>query len=130
MIQGDLVAYVAANSTVVSKAGGRAYWLTAPQDSAALSHVVLTQVSGERDLTHGGESGILEMRLQVDCVAPSFADAAAMREALCAAINGYKGTMGSSTILVIEHAGDSPDQYEDGAALYMASSDFMVSYQK
>ncbi|MFA5265252.1 MAG: DUF3168 domain-containing protein [Opitutaceae bacterium] len=130
MIQGDLVAYVAANSSVAAKAGGRAYWLTAPQDSSALSHVVLTQVSGERDLTHGGESGLLEMRLQIDFVATNFADAAAMREAVCAALNGYKGAMGSSTINAIQHAGDLPDQYEDGAALYMASSDFMVSYQK
>lgn len=130
MIQGDLVAYVAGNASVVSKAGGRAYWLTAPQDSSALSHVVLMQVSGERDLTHAGESGLIDMRLQMDFVAPLFADAAAMREAVCAAINGFKGTMGTSTIYAVQHIGDLPDQYEDGSALYMASSEFTVSYRK
>jgi hypothetical protein len=130
MMQADLVAKVLAVSSVASKATGGVYWLSVPQDSSKRPHVVMFEVYGERDLTHGGESGLLMKRVQMDFIAATYADAVMMREDTAAALNGFKGTMIGTTVDLIEHIADSPDSIEDGSTLYMASADFEIHYQK
>jgi len=66
-------------------AGKRVYWETRPQGTA-LPAIVLTIVSDARSQHMAGFDGYQARRVQVDCYAGTYAEAAAMREAVIAAI--------------------------------------------
>lgn len=105
----------------------RIYWNLAPQN-VAKPYVVLTRVTGIRDMKMSGPSGLVESRVQVDCYGATYASAKGVALQAETALSGYKGTV-STTIfdgcfLVMERHGYVPDDTPD--RLHRISLDFII----
>lgn len=89
-----LLSYLLAASGITSLVGTRVNWVRSPQ-GAASPRVVLTKVSGLRDMTlNSGPTGYVSSRVQVDCIGTSYGSAKAVARAIEARISGYSGTTG------------------------------------
>jgi hypothetical protein len=65
----------------------RIYWLKRPQASAVPA-VTLTRISGVHNYHHGGDSGLVVSRVQVDCWATTFAGAKTVSRAIIDHLTG------------------------------------------
>ncbi len=72
---------------LASIAGGRRYWVRAPQ-TAQRPFVVLQRVSGLHDYHMEGPSGYVSSRVQVDVYADSFGEATTIGRAIVATLSG------------------------------------------
>lgn len=63
----------ALTALLANVAGGKRYWLRAPQ-SANPPYVIMTRVSGLRDFTMRAASGYVASRIQIDCYAEAFTE--------------------------------------------------------
>lgn len=97
----DLLALIAATISQATLAPGGITWQRAAQAPAAdKPFAVLTKTSGAYGFTHEGLSGLNTARIQVDCFAPTFAQAHALREAIVT-ICGKQGVTGSTNFRAI-----------------------------
>jgi hypothetical protein len=71
-------------------AGGRRFWVRAPQ-STALPYVVMQRISGIRDYVTSGPSGYVQSRVQFDVYASTYGTARTTARALVAALSGHSG---------------------------------------
>ncbi len=86
-----LVGLLLADSGVSALAGARVNWNERPQ-AGGYPCVVLTRISGGRDYTMAGPSGLVESRVQVDCYSDvSYLAAKTLWRAVRAAVSGYRG---------------------------------------
>lgn len=65
-------------------------WGESPQGATG-SYVVLSLASDNEGATMQGRDWLRQSRVQVDCYAPTFAQAVAMREAIMDRLHGYRG---------------------------------------
>jgi hypothetical protein len=111
---------------LTSVAGGRRYWVRAPQ-GAPLPHIVLNRVSGIRDYHLRGASGLVESRVQVDCYGETYASVRAVARAVVAAVSGHRG--GSIRGVFVDNERDLPA--EDAGPvkrLFRVSIDLMIQH--
>lgn len=73
-----------------SVAGGRRYWVRAPQ-TAARPYVIMSKVDGLPDMTMQGPSGYVFNRVQIDCYADTFTTLLALVRSVKALLSGHKG---------------------------------------
>jgi hypothetical protein len=71
-------------------AGGRRFWLRAPQGTA-FPYVVMQRISGVRDYTMNAPSGYVASRVQFDVYAESYGTVKFTARALVDALSGHKG---------------------------------------
>lgn len=71
-------------------AGGRRFWVRAPQGTA-LPFVVMQRISGIRDYVNSGPSGYVESRVQFDIYADTYTAAQVEARALVSALSGHSG---------------------------------------
>lgn len=93
----DLRSFLLADSTISSLIGSRFYPGELPQD-ATLPAIVYSTISGYRPQSQEGPSGIVRLRIQIDCWAETYAGAEALAEAVRLRLNGYRGSAGSGEI--------------------------------
>lgn len=96
-IEAGIYAYLIANSGVFALVGTRIYPQVIPQD-AEMPAMAYQRISGPRDHSHSGPSGLVVARMQLTCMAASYDGAKALGEAVRAAMDGYSGTMGTVTV--------------------------------
>lgn len=87
----------AITSLLASVAGGRRYWVKAPQ-GVAFPLVVLNRVGGAPDYVMGGPSGYIASRVQVDAYGESFGQIIGIEREISATVSGYSGVIGSTRI--------------------------------
>ena len=95
-----------------------------------LPAVVLHRIDGGPDYPiHGGASGLIESRVQVDCWAESWLSAATVARAVMAALSGATFTQDGvrfDAIFVVAQRDDTDD--ENGTPLFRFSLDLMVHH--
>lgn len=129
MIEYALRARALAVAGVSSLIGTRAYPAKLPQNPT-LPAITFARVSGPRDYTHSGESGLAEGRVQFDCWATTYKGAKALAAALIAALSGYLGTSASVEVASVFVIGET-DEYtpqEGDEGDWRVSVDFWVRY--
>lgn len=87
----------AITSILASIAGGRRYWVRAPQGTA-YPLVILNRVGGTPDYVMAGPSGYVASRVQVDVYAETFGALIATERAIVTLVSGYKGVTGTTRI--------------------------------
>lgn len=87
----------ALTSILASVAGGRRYWVRAPQGTA-YPLVILNRVGGAPDYVMAGPSGYVASRVQVDVYAETFGALVATERAIVTLVSGYKGVTGTTSI--------------------------------
>lgn len=106
----DLTAHLTA---LPALAGAAVHWRSAPYN-AATPLLVLNCISDLRSNSHGGADGLAEALLQVDAYAPDYAAAEALRDGVLDALNGYRGTLGTTVFHAIFHDASRDDEPEAG----------------
>lgn len=109
-------------------AGGRRFWVRAPQGTAR-PFVVLNRVSGVRDYHLQGASGYVASRVQLDSYADSYAEAKAVAHSAIAAMSGRR--TGSIQGIFIDSERDLPaaDAGEVNQ-LFRTSVDFIIHHSE
>lgn len=116
---------------LASVAGGRRYWVRAPQSVKAKdgAYIVLNRIDGARDYTMDGASGYVASRVQADVYAATYALTKAAVRALETAVSGYSG--GIIQGIFIESERDLPAS-DAGEAnhLFRTSLDLIIHTQE
>lgn len=127
-IEAGLYAHLLTDSGVTALVGTRIYPLLVPQD-ADLPAIAYQRISGPRDHTHDGSSGLAFARMQLTFVASSYDDAKSLGEAVRAAIDGHKGSMGDVTVgacLLDQERDDWATVFESP----VVRQDYLIWYQE
>ncbi len=121
-------------TTILSSvAGGRRYWLRAPQSLSTHPYVVLNRVSGNRDYHMAGASGYVRSRVQVDVYAETYGSAQTTVRAVRDAVSGFAGTVGGTQIqfITVESERDLPvDDAGNITNLFRISIDLMIHHDE
>ncbi len=121
-------------TTILSSvAGGRRYWVRAPQSLSTRPYIVLNRVSGNRDYHMAGASGYVQSRVQVDVYAETYSSAQTTVRAVRDAVSGLKTTVGGTQIqfITVESERDLPaDDAGDITHLFRISLDLMVHHDE
>ena len=123
----------ALTSILSGVAGGRRYWLRAPQSLSTRPYIVLNRVSGNRDYHLKGASRYVQSRVQCDVYAETYSSVKATARALVAVVSGYAGTIGGVQIqrIYVDSERDLPaDDAGEITNLYRVSIDLMVHHDE
>jgi hypothetical protein len=80
-LEEGLRAFLKADSAITALVGSRIDWNVRPQASG-LPAVVLHRITGRRDYTMGGRSGLVDSVVQIDCWGSTYAAAKAVSRAV------------------------------------------------
>lgn len=128
MIQQALFTILSAHPGLSALVGSRIYPLILPQNPAypALTY---QRVSGPREQSHDGPSGLARPRFQVSCWHPDFDQAKAAAEQVRLALAGYRGIVGGLEIEGIQVENEL-DLYDPDAKVYRVILDFVIWHQE
>ncbi len=123
----------ALTSILSGVAGGRRYWVRAPQSLSTRPYIVMHRVSGNRDYHLKGPSRYLTSRVQLDIYDTTYRGAKAVARAVRDAVSGYAGTIGGVQIqrISVESERDLPaDDAGEITQLFRTSIDLMVHHDE
>jgi hypothetical protein len=80
-----LVALLLADAGVAALVGTSVFWGVRPQGTT-LPAITLTRISGQRDYTNEGASGLVSSRVQIDCEAETYLSSKTVARAVIAAL--------------------------------------------
>ena len=95
VIEEALYAFLAATAGVTALVSTRIYPQVIPQD-AVLPAIAYQRISGPRVHSQSGASGLAYPRFQFTCQAATYSAARQVANAVRAALDGYRGTMGGA----------------------------------
>ncbi len=104
----------------------------APEAIGTAAYIVFKRITGVEDNTLDGDSDLCESRIQVDCVAPTYSKAKAIRDAVMAAgsLQGFRGTSANiviqSCFQTNQHEFDQPSPNNVNLRTFGRSIDFTV----
>ena len=93
--EADLVTFIEADAPVAALVAARVYPLNLPQAPTMPAIVYQTISAVVLDHSHDGAGRVLRARVQMSCWAATYV---ALADALRAALDGYAGAMGDTTI--------------------------------
>ncbi len=123
----------ALTSLLSGVAGGRRYWVRAPQSLSTRPYLVMHRVSGNRDMHLKGASRYVQSRVQVDIYDDTYGGAKAVARAVRDAVSGFAGTIGGVQIQRINVDSERDLPADDTGAvteLYRVSIDLMVHHDE
>lgn len=111
---------------LASVAGGRRYWVRAPQ-TAARPFVLLNKIDGIPDYHFQGPSGYVSSRVQIDVYGDKYGDVTTISRAIKALLSGYEG--GNIQAIFIESERNLPAaDAGEVTSLFRTSIDITVHY--
>lgn len=122
-----LVAYLLAYAPLTALVGQRINYTVTPQGRAE-PRVVLTVVSSLPEYADDGEADLTATRVQVDCFAPSNADALAASRLVFARLSAISAVIGGVDFQTIEKVAEahSFEEPPDGVRLHRVRQDYMI----
>lgn len=120
-----LIAKLLASAGVTALVSTRINWTRRPQGEA-LPAIVLHRIDGAPDVHHGGRSGLVQSRVQVDCWAASYGSAKAIARAVENAVTAQTFTQGAIRFDCILIADERDTTFDEITPLYRTSLDLIV----
>ena len=123
----------ALTSILSTVAGGRRYWVQAPQSLSTRPYVVMHRVGGSRDMHLKGPSRLVFSRVQVDVYGESYSSTKTVARAVRDAVSGFSGTIGGVQIqrINVESERDLPDDdVGEITELFRTSIDLMIFHDE
>lgn len=109
-------------------AGGRVFPYRLPRGST-LPAITYMKVSGPRDETHQGPSGLVPARFQVSSWALTYDAVAVLSDSVRLALDGFKGSASGVSIAGIELLNET-DQGESEPETFQKILDFRIKYSE
>jgi hypothetical protein len=116
----------ALTALLASVAGGRRYWVRAPQETA-YPNIVLNKVDALPNYHLQGASGFVSSRVQVDIYANTFTSLTSTARSVKSLLSGHKGGMIQGIFIESERNLPAADAGEVNT-LFRASIDITVLY--
>lgn len=127
-LEAGLVSHLMADSDVTDVIGTRLYPLRVPQD-VALPASAYQVISDSEEHSHDGPSGLVSARLQFTHHGATYEAAKEAAAAVRESIDGFSGTMGSTTVDGVESQ-RAWDSWVEGYSTPTVRQDFLVWYQR
>ena len=128
-IEEALYAKLIATAGVTALVGTRIYPASSAQATdPALNYLTYARVGGQPYHTHDGPAGLRWARMSFMAHSPSYATAKAIAAAVLAALDGFKGTVGSVEIQAILSEMDMIDDYDPETRQQLVITDLMTAY--
>jgi hypothetical protein len=127
-LEQSLAARLVAAATAASS---RIYPLVLAEGSV-LPAISYWRVSTVRDYRHGGASGLVTARMQVDCWAATYAAVKSLAAQVVTSLSGYSGTMGGAGGVAtgFSFGVGEVDRPEPEAGIYHVAVDFSIGYSE
>ena len=130
MIQAGIFNLLSQNSSIAAMAGSnpaRIWPVLLPEDPTLPA--ITYHVIGGASMPTLSTSGMQRLRMQFDCWGADYDDAATLRAALIAALNGYQGTLSDGTYLqYAQLIGPGTDFFEDAPRTFRCLCEFYLLY--
>jgi hypothetical protein len=112
---------------VGSGSTGRIYYTVADKD-VTKPYIVLSKVSGYREHSHQGASGLAHPSIQLFSFATTYAGAKALAVRIQAVLQGYSGTLGGVGGVAVNGCtyDDEVDDYDPETSLYNVAQTFSL----
>lgn len=123
----EAIASILKSDSGVSAITTRCYPLTIPQDPT-YPLIVYYLIGGKPDNTLTDASGLTHSRVQIDALAPTYASAKTLAEAITDALNAKTYTVSNVKIGSIVKQSER-DAYEDEVVAYRIILDFTMWYR-
>lgn len=107
----DLVAYLLAQSSITTLVGTRIWGGQRREQGSALPAITVHVISAGQEVNLTARGGTAFPRIQIDVWGATYATADAVKEAIRLKLQGFSGTMGSSTVTTVLYEG-SLDLFE------------------
>lgn len=121
-----LLNYLRTYATLTALIAGRSYWSQLPQGQVA-PYLILSRVTGVRDTTFDGASGLVQSRIQFDAYSLSYLVSKTIVRAVEARLSGKRFTHNSHHFRCFMDS--ERDTFETDATpdkLYRTSVDFII----
>jgi len=128
LIEQGLMTFLLAQSGITDLVGQRIHFVQAPQDVES-PYLVISKISGVREHSHDGSSGLAHPRFQLSAFADTYGAAKAIIAAVQAVLQGYSGTMGGAGGVAVNGAfyEDENDlDPGDGTGLFGVAADYII----
>jgi hypothetical protein len=124
-MEAALMAKLLASASITALVSTRINWSRRPQGSA-LPCIVLHRIDGTPDVHHGGASGLVQSRVQVDCWGASYGAAKAIARAVETAVTAQTFTQGAIRFDVILVADERDSTFDETTPIFRTSLDLLV----
>lgn len=126
-IEEAIQAHLLATPNVAALVGVRVYPVKMPQ-RPTYPAVVYNRISGPREHSQDGSSGLAHPRFQLDCFAATYAGAKDLASKVRLALDGFRGSMGGVSGVDVNAVfiEDDRDDYDDDIHVYWVSLDAVV----
>lgn len=121
-IESILRSVLLADPAVAGQIGTRAYQARLPREPT-FPAVAYQMVSRVQDAL----TGIVQVRMQYTCMAESWAEAAALADAVRCALHGYRAVRDGARIEEIRYAGQH-DDHDETTGIHWIPVDMLVTY--
>lgn len=105
-----------------------------PEHQAAYPVLTFQRISTKRLYDIDGASGIVTVRMQVDCWSDNGLEAVQLAEAVRLTLDGYKGpTMGTHTVYFVQCAGEKELNEKPASGdnwIYRRSQDYFIKFKE
>lgn len=115
---------------VTSIAGTRIYPGVLPEGQPVPA-VVFEHISAMRPgaIDAYAPTHLTRTRLQFNLLAADYATVKALRDAVRNALQFARGSLGGSTVHSVLYAGEGPDLFDQGLAVFSQSIDFLITHE-
>jgi hypothetical protein len=132
-IEEGLVYYLSHTAGITALVSTRVYGNRIPQ-GATLPCIVITRISTPRILTHDtvGSAGTASPRFQIDAWGDLDGTVKPITDAVRAALNGFKGAMGSGNTVNVQvaYVDEERPQYDGETNLWRSQSDYIIWHEE
>ena len=132
-IEEGLVYHLGHAAGVTALVSTRVYGSRIPQ-GATLPCITVSRISTPRTITHdtSGSAGTAHARMQIDAWGELEATVKGITDAVRAALNGYRGTMGSGNTVTVQAAwvDDEQREFDPETGLWRSQSDFIIWHEE
>jgi len=131
LIEQALMTFLLAQTGITDLVGTRIHFVQAPQDTET-PYLVFQKISGVREHSHDGASGLANPRFQFSAFAETYSAAKGVIAALQTALDGYTGTMGGVGGVYVGAAlyEDENDLGREDSGLFGVSADYFFWHEE
>ena len=128
----DLKTYLESKSTITAVVSTRIFGVKRPQKIRTLPAITFERMNGGHDHTLSAAAGSAIPRFRIRCWAATYVAADALAEILRNVMQGYRGTMGSTTVqsVILDDEFDEYEESEDGSdqGVFGIAHDYLIRY--
>ena len=131
-VEGIIRELLTTDAGVTAIVGANVHPVALPKGNNAQTYLVTQVISNVMRPTIDGhhKQNLYQARVQVDCVAPTYAGLCALVQAARLACNFKRGTIATARVTSVSLALEGPQNFDDQQRLFVQPVDFIIIYDQ